>query len=155
MRTTSEGGATFTPETFATYAFAVTPGTVVAPAELDGSIRRAIEAELGRLGLRAADEKEAKLLVSYRTEIAVRQRFPDPYFSYYAAEEYEDGTLTVELRDAVSGEVAWRGSGQSELRRSGVLVGSLAGRLTATDDPREWRVEEKMAAMFAPLRKSR
>lgn len=140
----------FRAEDYATYAFwNVEPAEIV---ELDTEIRGAVEDELEELGLSSAEAAEADLLVTYRLSVESRQRVNDPYFEYYAAEEYEVGYLTVELRDRSSGEVAWSGTGTSELRLSRVMRGSLDTKLTPTDEDRDWRVAEKVAAIFERAR---
>ena len=118
---------------------------------LDSEIRGAVEAELGELGLERVAASEASFLVDYWTTVERQKRNRDPYFSMYTADEVELGTITIELRDASTEEAVWTGSGRSRLRRSAVMVGPFSTGLTPTDDPRDWRAEEKVSAILRRL----
>lgn len=114
-------------------------------------IRAAIERELEARDLVRVPHPEADVVVSYRTDVEIRQRTLDPEFAHHAAEKYELGSLIIELRDGVSGELVWRGTGQGELRLVAVPAGALAGRWREVDEEPDWRIDEKVAAILERL----
>ena len=132
------------------YAF-VREGAVGEADGLDAEIRGAIEAELAAHGLRPTAPEDATLLIAYRTDVEAKTRANDPFFEFFPAEEYEVGTLTIDLLDAGTQEAVWSGQGQSELRLSAVMVGPFATELTPTSERREWRVRRKVAAILDQL----
>lgn len=122
--------------------------------DLDRRIREAIERELADLGIRPASSPEASMEVSYEARVDATVRTNDPDFDLYVVEEYETATLVIDLIDGATGESFWRGSGSRELRVSKVPVGPLATELTPTGAPRNWRIDELVAAIFAELVRS-
>lgn len=127
--------------------------SVRSPADepLDGEVRAAVEARLAELGWERVESPQAALLVDYRTKIEREKRNRDPFFSMYTADELEWGTLTIEVRDASTGEPVWTASARSRLRRSAVTIGPFATDLTPTDDPRDWRTQERVSAILGRL----
>ena len=121
---------------------------------LDLAIRAAVDRELAALGVPRAPSGEAAVLISYDLVVEEKHRNNDPYFDVHVAERYELGTMSVSIRDGASGEILWRASGTSELRTSAVVVGPLAPKLEPTDHARDWRVDEKVGAIFAELHKA-
>jgi len=113
--------------------------------------RAAIERELGARGLQRVARSEAQLLVEldFSVQTALRER--DPYFNTYPLERYEIGTLTIELLDAADAELLWSGTGQSELRVSGVPNSPFTSRLVPTGAARDWKIARKVPEILTQL----
>jgi hypothetical protein len=116
---------------------------------LDASVRAAVEREFGRLGIPPAREGDEGVVVTYHSVVESRVRSNDPYFSFHTAELVETGTLMIELLRAGADVPFWRGQASSEIRVAALPSGPFAHQLTPTDRPRDWRVEEKIAAIFS------
>ena len=150
IQVSSSGAAELQSAEVSGYAF-VREGAVGEPEGLDAEIRAAIEAELAARGLEPVAATEAGLLIAYRTEVEAKTRTNDPFFEFFPAEEYEVGTLTIDLLDARTQEAVWSGQGKSELRLSAVMVGPFTNELTPTSEKREWRIRRKVAAILDQL----
>ena len=148
VRVSSEVQAQGRPLDFETYAWL---DPVDAEGSLEADIQNAIESRLAARGLKLVDEWEAELLVDFDTSVEKRTRSNDPYFAYYAVEEFEVGTLTIDFLDAATRETIWSGSGESRLRLTGVLSGPFATELTPKNEQRDWSVDSKVAAILARL----
>lgn len=120
-------------------------------AAIESEVRQAVVAELMDLGLEP-DPQAPDLVVSIRAAVESRVDPKNPEFDHYPAELVEVGTLTVELSDPLTRELIWQGSGRSDLRLEGVPTGAAAVRFTPTNRERNWRVSQKIAAIFDQLR---
>lgn len=106
---------------------------------VDKKIRAAVDGEFQRLGI-ARDDRDPDFLVTYKTHTEKKRTstgrtypsyFYQPYFfgpffpyafgfypygwgmipySYYRSETYTEGTLVIDIMDAQTREVVWRGS---------------------------------------------
>jgi hypothetical protein len=98
---------------------------------LDRRIRSAVEAELGAKGLTRADRADAALLVAYRLSIETKLDVDTIHTSagygvgWYGGmasqtivSEYEEGTLLIDLIEASSKQLVWRGTGEARVRES-------------------------------------
>ena len=79
----------------------------------DKRVREAIEKGLGARGLSRVDSK-ASLLVAYHasrtTETGFgKARYPDPSFEKGTRPPFQKGSLVLDMLDADSGRVVWRG----------------------------------------------
>lgn len=122
---------------------------------LDAEVRAAVDAELVALGARLVADAEADAIVGYHTVVESRVRSNDPYFDFYVSEQIEIGTLVIDLLDGATREPFWRGKASSELRVSAVPVKPLAHRMSETGQRRQWKIRDKVAAIFAELRAQR
>ena len=93
--------------------------------ELDRSVRAAIAAELAALGGRAVAESDASVVVIYKSDVQLQDRTNDPYVAQYAAEQFEIGTLALDVVNPASGERLWHGTTRRDLRRSAYLRGAF------------------------------
>ena len=125
----------------------------VAPDGTGLLVHEALEQELGALGLREVPATEASMLVSFHVWVETRVRTNDPYFSLYAAEQVELGTVSIDLTDPRTGALAWRGSDTHELRVTAVLAGPFDQELTPRDAERRWRIRESVARIVRELRR--
>lgn len=100
-------------------------------------IQRAVDRELAAKGLRAVPAAEASLLVLQHLRVAERYQINDPYYAYESVEEYEEGTLIIDLVDARTQKLVWRGTGESRLRPEN------------TPAQREERIDSVVAAILA------
>lgn len=66
-------------------------------------LRAEIDRSLELHGLEQVTPEQASVLVTYRTEIEVEQRFNDLDLDFYERETFEIGKLTIELLDAQRG----------------------------------------------------
>ncbi len=125
----------------------------------DGALADVLHQELDRrldaLGWQQVPEEDADVLVSYRTLVETLQRTNDPYFDFYAVEQYELGTLTIDVQDVVSEEPLWSGSASGELRLTAVVRGPSSNRLKPVQEKRDWQAAEKVEAILAALRAAR
>ncbi len=153
-----------TPEATSEFLGEVVPGRFRTFAWLDElpaeeparALSREVRAEVSRglegLGLRLSLLKDADVLVGESTVIETERRQSDPYVTGHIAEIHEYGTLSVELLDVRTGEPCWRGTSRERLRRSALVYGGASSERTAPQDaPREWRLEERVRALLAPL----
>jgi hypothetical protein len=98
---------------------------------LDRRIRSAIESELGEKGLTRADRADAAILVAYRLSVETKLDVDTIHTSagygvgWYVGmasqtivSEYEEGTLLIDLIEASSKQLVWRGTGEARLRES-------------------------------------
>lgn len=98
---------------------------------LDRRIRSAIEAELGGKDLTRADRGDADLLVTYRLSVETKIDVDTIHTSagygvgwyggmssHTVVSEYEEGTLLIDLIDAPSKQLVWRGTGEARVRES-------------------------------------
>jgi len=135
----------------ATFAFA-DGGLVDADlAAIRDEVRAAIGRELGARGMREVARDEAGLLVEFGVDVSERTVANNAYYDFYATEVVEEGTLSIALRDARTDALVWEGSGTSELRVSAVILGPLAAEPRPTRYARDWRVDEKVAAILREL----
>lgn len=123
-------------------------GRGIKDAAMSLETRQAVEAALGRLGIYPSERRDASLLLSEGLSTRIRQRSKDPFFTFYVAEKWEEGYLTLEFRDARGGDVIWRGLGRSELRVVARGNGVNRLRFTATDNERVWPVEEMIESIL-------
>lgn len=120
--------------------------------ELAREVRAEVSRGLEQLGLRLGLLKDADVLLSASAEVEDERRQSDPYVTGHIAEIHEFGTLTVELIDVRTGEPCWRGTSRERLRRSAIVYGGAASeRVAPQDTPRDWDLDERVAAMLAPL----
>ena len=111
-------------------------------------IRRAVDDELAAKGLTPREAGEPDLFVTYHAIIERKvdietthygygyRRYGSRYSEVYAR-EYEVGTLIIDLVDADSRELVWRGSGQAQLNQD------------VSPERREQRVRAVVAAILA------
>ena len=100
-------------------------------------IQDAVDEELQAKGMREVAVSEANLLVTHRIGVVEKLQVNDPFFSYDQYTTYEEGTLLIDLEDARTKKLLWRGTGQT--------------RLKEIDEPeeREERVREVVRAILA------
>jgi len=113
---------------------------------------RAVDAELSRRGLQRTGASEANWLVSVDLAIEEKTRWNDPYFAAYAGQRYEEGTVAIEIRDAATREIAWRGEHTHILRytaRAAVTYGGT--RWGDTNEKRDWRIAEVVERILDEL----
>lgn len=127
---------------FSTYAWlskpaAELPGSPLVSELLLERVRHAVDSELSAKGMRVVPEEAASLLVTEHLSIEERIQFNDPYYSFDMVQTYEEGTLLIDLVDADSRELLWRGIGQTRLRE------------LPTPEEREQRVQEVVSAILA------
>jgi len=123
---------------FATYAWIpATPSAEFDQSVID-RIEAAVDAGLAEKGLRKAPEKEqADVLVSQYVTVQEKVQVVDPYFAYGQYQSYEEGTLLLELLDAASGKLVWRGTGMVRLKQ------------LETPEARDERVRKVVEAVLA------
>ncbi len=98
---------------------------------LDRRIRRAIDAELQEKGLAPSDRGKAALWVTYRLSVETRMDVDTIHTtagygrgwyggvsSHTVVREYEEGTLLIDLIDASTKQLVWRGTGEARVRES-------------------------------------
>ena len=117
---------------------------------IDRRVRRAVDTELQRKGLRAVGRGEADALVAYHLGVETRLDVNTIHSGYgygrgvyrggvathTTVSEYQEGTLLVDVIEPESKQLIWRGSGQSRLRRS------------STPEQREQRIDEAVAQIL-------
>ncbi len=85
----------------------------------DRRLRSAVEDELGAKGLRPSDASEADVLVAYHA--GVRERLDVQQWGYAARRtdirEYKEGTLVIDVVDARSRSLVWRGTATGEMSK--------------------------------------
>jgi Domain of unknown function (DUF4136) len=123
-------------------------GKPVLDEAVSAAVKKQVEAELLELGIYPAERKDASLLVSQALSVRTRQRSKDPYFTFYVAERWEEGLLTLEFRDARERSLVWRGRGRSELRVTARGNGVTSIRYTDTDEERKWPVAEMIDSIL-------
>ena len=127
--------------------------TLVPVDEVDGQVRAIVEERMWELGVLPTSVESADFLVSYSATIRTRRSMThhedDPFVD---VEEFEVGTLGLQFRDRESGGFLWGGRGEGTLRLSGLSFDEFGDDLYDTDETRNWRVEEKLGAMFERLR---
>lgn len=131
---------------FDTFAWATTPptevtGKRVSDPQMSLGVRKAVEEALGRVGIFKSERRDASLIVSEGLSSRIRQRSKDPFFTFYVAERWEEGFLTLEFRDARGDDLVWRGIGSSELRVVARGNGVNRVRFTRTDNERAWPLD--------------
>jgi hypothetical protein len=114
-------------------------------------IRRALEVALAGLGWQPAPPDEATWLVTLSATVENVVQVNDPYYWSFTAEQYEDGTLTLQLLDPQGRGVAWWGSATHRLRTTARAVGLFEKRWAETGEPRDWPVEEMVWAILDEL----
>lgn len=127
-------------------------GVTVLPAEdpvLFHALELAVAAELSRRGLHRVDAATAEVIVAPRASYQIGTEHTDGYFLSAEARQYEDGLLEIEFVDARTEQVLWRGSGRNRLRDIARGSGPVRPDMVPLDEPRNWRVDENVKAMFA------
>jgi hypothetical protein len=118
---------------------------------LDQRIRHAIDDVLQGKGLALVPRDEARVLVSYHLGVETKLDVNTIHTGYgygrgwYGAggsthttvREYEEGTLLIDLVDALSRQLVWRGSGEARVRRS------------TSPEQREERIRKAVAEILA------
>ncbi len=142
--------------------FRVRPGDSYAWWEFDSdedlrgpreAFARAIEGELAKRGLKKVDEDDAIWLLSARMEVEEKTRWGDPYFASFSGYRYEEGTLTVGIRDSETLDLAWSGQVRRELRVSARTRTTYAGEYWGdTGEERDWQVTRAVDRIFDELR---
>lgn len=115
------------------------------------AVHAAVEQRLVARGLRRTSVAQAAHLIDLVFEVETDIRENDPWFNTFAVERYETGTLTLELRDAVSRELLWSGSGRSELRVTAVPNSPFSGELSDTGAARDWNLGRKIPEILERL----
>jgi hypothetical protein len=139
---------------YRTYAWAEDVPDAVDPedGDLAARVRTAVDAALAGRGLQEVGAGgTADLGVTWSREVAERVQRNDPYYSTHVAEKYEEGTLSVELVDAQTKAVVWRGLGRSRLRYTARTSGLHSAHFADTGEPRQWPVDDMVHAIFARL----
>jgi hypothetical protein len=141
---------------YQTYAWLQQPTTAVGDAEaaqrtntlLDKRIKRAVDAELAAKGMKPSAENP-DLLVIYHTGLDRKVDVQDwgysypryPYGGWYGGQvdvyEYDEGTLIVDLIDAESDQLVWRGTATKVIDE------------TASPEKREANLNEVVTRLFA------
>lgn len=115
-------------------------------------VRAEVTRGLERQGLRLSLLKDADVLLRQATVVETESRQSDPYVTGHIAEVHEYGTLTLELVDVRTGEPCWRGTSRGHLRRSALVYGGASSERSAPqDEPRDWRIPERVEALLEPL----
>ncbi|QIZ77161.1 DUF4136 domain-containing protein [Ferrimonas lipolytica] len=102
----------------------------------DQRIRAAVANQLGQQGLQQVELEQADLLVNYLTSVEKKvdidtfysdfgyhpyyygnRRFHSSYTTETRVREYKEGTLVVDLIDAKSRQLIWRGSGTDTIKK--------------------------------------
>ena len=118
---------------------------------LDGRVRRSVEAELELRGYEKRGEAEVDFLVTYHAAIeskldvnTVVSSYPYGYRGHPRAvytdtivNEYDLGTLIIDIVSARSKSLIWRGSGQARVNTS-----------AGTPEERETRIRKAVAAIM-------
>ena len=102
---------------------APTPGADRQPTEgedvdvvwFDGLVREAVDATLAAKGLVLVPDEDADVLVRHFFDVSQQVRVNDPYYAYSEVEVYDEGTLVLDLYDARSRMLIWRGVAHKEL----------------------------------------
>jgi hypothetical protein len=141
--------------TYATYVWLEQPTTAVGDAKaaqrvntlLDKRIRSAVDAELTARGM-SLDANDPDLLIVYHTGLDRKVDVQDwgysypryPYGGWYGGQvdvyEYEEGTLIVDLIDAKSDQLVWRGTATKVIDE------------TASAEQREANLREVITRLF-------
>lgn len=121
--------------------------------DLARRIRASVDANLAAKGFRLVPVDQADLLVSHRTDVAVKQRRQDTYYSFYSVEIYEEGTLEIRFTDTRTSASAWKGDGRAFLRTVGGANGGTPDppRMFRDPPPRKWPVEKMIDSILAGL----
>lgn len=121
---------------------------------LSSQVRAAVEAELAARGLHPCPPEQAELLLLERAGVHVRFERRDPYFTGSESARFEEGTLSLSVFDAASGERLWHSTATSRLRDVAEGYGLYTLRYLETGSPRDWKVRDKVAALLErfPLR---
>ena len=105
---------------YTTYRWGVSPVANTAEANselLRGRIERAVDDCMADRGMTKVDEGEgAQLIVTHLISVAERLEVTDPYYAQGPVRTYEEGTLIIDLREADSQALVWRGTGRTRLR---------------------------------------
>lgn len=126
-------------------------GGRIQDAALSVEVRAAVDEELAARGLHTAPREQAELLLLERAGVHVRFERRDPYFTGSESARFEEGTLSLSVFDAASGERLWHASGTSRLRDVAEGYGLYTLRYLETGSPRDWKVREKIAALLEPF----
>ena len=100
-------------------------------------IRSAVDEELAKDGLQLVPAAQADLMVTQQSSVQEKVQVNDPYYSYDAYDVYEEGTLMIDLVDAKTSTLVWRGTGEARLQED---VGA---------DEKEKRVKKVVSAILA------
>lgn len=122
---------------YRTYAWLPQTPTAQVDELVIGRIQRAVDAALDAKGLRPVSADEADLMVNQSVSVTEKLRVSDPYYSYEPYELYREGTLVIDLVDAETRQLVWRGTGQTRLAE------------LKTPEEREERVRRVVEAILA------
>ena len=100
-------------------------------------IQRAVDANLATKNMRKVSKAEAQLLVTYHLSVEEKIEFNDPYYAYDRVSTYEEGTMLIDLIDAKTERLIWRGSAQARIKN------------LDSAEQREERIREVVAAILA------
>ena len=129
-------------------------GGRIQDAALSAEVRAAVDEELAARGLHPCPPEHAELLLLERAGVHVRFERRDPYFTGSESARFEEGTLSLSVFDAASGERLWHSTATSRLRDVAEGYGLYTLRYVETGSPRDWKVRAKVAALLEsfPLR---
>jgi|GEM_PF-3155693 len=154
VRTVAAPG--FAIEEGSTYAWVAVPILEAGSLALDDEallddLRAVVDARFTELGLVRRPRGSADYELRARVRIDKAQRDLDTEFSMYVAEQYEVGSLTLELDRAGDPAQHWEGTATEELRLVAVVSGGVIATRTFTDEEREWDLEGLVRDIAAHL----
>jgi len=123
-------------------------------AELFRDIRLAVDENLAGRGLALELPERADVLLAQHVRIDRRVRNNDPSFGIVLAERVEEGTLTLEVTDRVTGELLWSGTGWLDLRIVARAMQPSGTQLVAISRERDWKLPDTVGAILAEFPRS-
>ncbi len=116
---------------------------------LVAEVRVAIKEQLLGRGLRQVTRKEAEFLIDHELSVRTEVRTRDPFFGLDPVEQYEIGTLTIQVLEPSTNAPIWTGKASGDLRLSGVPVSPFQMRFAPTENPRNWKIEKRVEKILA------
>jgi hypothetical protein len=113
--------------------------------------QRRIDRALTRRGIALVDKSEADVVLSAKLRVETRVQDNDPQFAVFVAEEYEVGTLELEIFERLQRRSVWSGRSHDRLRYSSRATTGVEVRFVPTDEPRTWHLDDMVDRITAQL----
>lgn len=116
--------------------------------ELLEQVRAAAARGLTSRGWNADEAQRPRYVVVPRVWVELETETRDPLYSAPVKARYEVGRVAVDVYDADTAERLWGGWATCRLRDVALGYGVEVVRFATTDERRQWRIEEKVAALL-------
>ena len=133
----------------------LTSGTAEQAEDVEKQVESALGMGLEEVGLTYTSGRRPDVLVSARISVATRRQEVDRYFAHWGARRYEEGSITLVVRDRLTRETIWSATARRNIRYVANVGGTYTSREVPLDREREWRIDEMVSALMGELRSAR